>query len=104
MKTCKTCKWWQKDERSGVMKITDPVDPDTYEPMDMPWEVRFCLCPRVRFFERPVGRNEAAVVDGSEYWARLCTGPEFGCVLHEESDTSNTESMVAQTREKSREG
>lgn len=92
MKKCNTCKWWTKPEDGdGIMKITDPIDPDTYDPMEMPWDVRFCACPRIRFYERPIEPDEAAVVDGSEYFAKLCTGPDFGCVLHEECDTSNAE-------------
>lgn len=29
-------------------------------------------------------KAKAAVWDGSEYWAELCTTAEFGCLLHEE--------------------
>lgn len=85
MKTCETCRWWRESDSPTGSRVTHPTDPDTYEPMVMPWDVRQCACPRIRFYERPVERNEACVIDGSEYSAGLCTGPDFGCVLHEEA-------------------
>jgi hypothetical protein len=36
----------------------------------------------IRFYERPV-EDGVAVMDGSEYWATMVTGPHFGCVNHE---------------------
>jgi hypothetical protein len=62
VKTCKTCKFWTTEEGNNYpVNVMVPIDPDTWEPMEMPWEVRRCECPRIRFFERPVERDEAAV-------------------------------------------
>lgn len=83
MGTCKSCKWWVKVDGWLNDDICCPVDPDTFMPMEMPWEVRYCTCPRIRFYERPIEPNEAAVVDGSGFKANLLTASEFGCVLHE---------------------
>lgn len=87
MNTCKTCKWWIQDD--GYNEITKPLDPDTCEPMKIPWETRLCKCPKIRFYERPVESNEATICDGSQYYAELCTAEDFGCVLHEKDQTSN---------------
>ena len=80
MKTCKTCKHWTGDDHR-----TSPEDPDTYEPMDMPWPVRYCEHPRLMRFERPVDPDQASCMDGSYYIAKLATGPDFGCVNHEDN-------------------
>ncbi|HUW15155.1 MAG TPA: hypothetical protein VM537_35890 [Anaerolineae bacterium] len=84
-RTCETCKWWVRDpEGDGRYlgcSIIAPYDIDAGGPMIMPWEVRFCLSPKITFFERPVDRDGATIVDGSEYMADLITGPDFGCVL-----------------------
>lgn len=47
--------------------------------------VRFCKHPKLEFCQRPE-RNALAVIDGSEYYAALLTGEDFGCVLHEIKD------------------
>ncbi len=83
MERCKTCKHWFKEMDGRGSQITDPVDPDTYEPMEMPFEVRRCANERILFYERPLESVGAAVVDGSEYIAALLTAEDFGCVLHE---------------------
>jgi hypothetical protein len=81
MKTCETCRYWTgRDGYEG--SLTDPCDPDTYEPMPMPFEVRYCEHPRLMKFERPVERDQASCVDGSGYRAKLACGPDFGCVHH----------------------
>ncbi|MEN6491730.1 MAG: hypothetical protein ABFC85_07040 [Rectinema sp.] len=84
MKSCKTCKHWQNPEDCDrdyrAKDICNPEDPDTYEPMkNLPFEVRRCASPRLLFSERPVESNGACVVDGSGYWAGLCTGEDFYC-------------------------
>jgi len=88
MKTCESCKSWivpdENDYRSR--DIWRPTDPDTYEPMEMPWDVRRCASKKFVYFERPVERNGAALVDGSDYFAGLFTGPDFGCTFYEEKE------------------
>lgn len=88
MKHCKTCKHWKTPEDCDPNyrgeEICKPTDPDTYEPMEkLPFEVRRCASPKLLFAERPVESNGACVVDGSEYWAGLCTGEDFYCSNHE---------------------
>lgn len=79
---CKTCKHWRApdtDERWRVAQLTRPIDPDTMEPMGVPFEVRECAHPAKTFFERGFG-----LLDGSEYMAALVTAEYFGCVRHED--------------------
>lgn len=86
MNTCKTCKHWRHnydDMFEYSDQICRPVDQDTYKPMVMPFEVRECLHPALVKFERTSEENGFGVTDGSEYMARLTTGPDFGCVRHE---------------------
>lgn len=64
-------------------EICHPTDPDTYEPMVMPFAVKLCRHPKQTFAERPVEADGFGVVDGSEYYARLITAEDFGCVRHE---------------------
>lgn len=87
--TCATCRFWRieggrpNDIASAVadeLAVRDPVTHELIEPQ--PFEVRPCRAPLVRFYERPA-RNGAAIVDGSEYFAALVTGPDFGCIAHE---------------------
>jgi hypothetical protein len=86
MNTCKTCKWWGKNQPQR-----DPND--DYE------NVAMCHSPKVHFTktkwtegdcgkEVAVNRDtgdvlesdEAAVQDGSGYYAAFFPGPDFGCV------------------------
>jgi hypothetical protein len=89
-KTCKTCKHWVSDGDSDfradmrASQVCQPVDPDTYEPMALGYEVRKCESPLLRWFETP-GPGEASLVDGSDYYAALLTGERFGCVNHEDN-------------------
>jgi hypothetical protein len=89
MNRCKTCAHWhtpvEGDHRGD--DIVRPIDPDTYEPMKMPFEVRACRHPKLMFCERPVENPGFAVADGSTYFAGLYTSSEFGCVLHEPTTT-----------------
>ena len=80
---CANCKHWFTDDKSGDGAITDPYDPDTGEPMVLPFAVNRCNSPRLLFCERPLESTGFAVADGSSYWAALYTGPDFGCVNHE---------------------
>lgn len=85
MNTCATCKHWtvvQERDDGSYENIYNPVDPDTWEPMDMPFEIRRCNNPAKTFCERPVERNGFGTADGSTYMADLFTGPDFGCVRH----------------------
>lgn len=101
MKNCKTCRWWgvrweplvgdregpnadMFDPESYHGGIVNPTDPDTYEPMKMPFAVKMCGCPKLFFHERPVESCGACVADGSTYMANLLTAEDFGCVNHEE--------------------
>lgn len=90
MKTCKMCKHW-----------TQPLDGDFQVKNDF----RYCKSPKVVFgrrmdvapeyvdtvmidydddSEKPLTPDMGAVLDGSGYFACLTTGPEFGCIHHEE--------------------
>ena len=83
-KTCKTCKWWEKgDVFHQSNYVMHPHDPDTGRLMELPFDVRVCTSPNILFYERPVEITQAAVVDGSEYLARLITAEEFYCANHE---------------------
>ena len=85
MNTCKTCIHWKVEDTNGCTPhegIVTPTDPDTYEPMKMPFEVRHCMNPALLFCERPVQPDGFCVADGSTYMAHLMTSENFGCVLH----------------------
>ena len=87
MNTCESCKHWRNtDPEETHWGIENPVDEDTYEPKEMPWPVRACSHPAQTFCERPVERNGFGVADGSRYWAKLYTGPDFGCVRYDPED------------------
>lgn len=82
MDKCRTCKHWRMPDQEWE-RIIAPIDPDTYERMKLPDEVRECRHPMLLFCERPLEPNGFAVADGSEYMAALYTAHEFGCVRHE---------------------
>lgn len=82
MKRCISCRHWIATDPEEDW-ILHPVDTDTWKRMELPFEVRECQHPAQTFCERPVERNGFGVADGSEYKARLFTGPDFGCVRHE---------------------
>jgi len=86
--TCKECKWWYNTDYDKESEIVSPRDPDTYKFMVLPFEVRFCHCPKITFFERPVESDGATVIDGSQYQACLITAPDFGCVQWVSKDTA----------------
>lgn len=81
MNTCKTCLHWTvtKPYEDGWQYLISPIDIDTCEPMQFPFEVRRCRAPKLLFCERPIEPDGAAVADGSTYMAALITGPDFGC-------------------------
>lgn len=81
---CKTCRWWVRSDR-GYRSIENPVDPDTFQPMKMPFEVRTCTSQKILFCERPIESNGAALEDGSGYRATLYTAENFGCINHEKA-------------------
>jgi hypothetical protein len=81
---CNTCRHWKVDTDSVTStELCNPTDPDTFEPMVMPFEVRECLHPKLQFCERPITVDGFAVADGSTYYAGLFTAQDFGCVRHE---------------------
>lgn len=84
MEDCKSCVHWGIREEDRYCGVLTPLDTDTGEEMELPYKVKYCNSPDVLFYERPVKPNQACVVDGSEYMAKLITGPEYGCVNHKE--------------------
>ena len=82
--TCRSCKWWSEpeDQLGEEHSVLHPLDPDTFEPMVFPFEVRICKCPRILFGEHPVESGGACVIDGSGYMAKLLTAENFSCSLH----------------------
>ena len=88
MNLCKTCKHWKGQGKvitnHVVNDVINPVEWETGKPMVMPFEIRECRHPSKTFCEQPVEENGFGVCDGSTYMAALITGPEFGCVRHEE--------------------
>ena len=94
---CESCKHWAPSEVEETDSVLNPIDWSKY--MDganeiearipQPHEVGYCMNPRLLFFERPA-KDGAALFDGSEYHARLVTGPEWGCVQHELRETEES--------------
>ena len=84
METCKTCIHWTKPASDDYESkpICNPTDPDTFSAMVLDYGIRICKSPRLLWFASP-GRDEAALIDGSEYYAALITGEDFGCTNHE---------------------
>lgn len=85
MNTCKTCTHWkvaESDEWTD-QQMTQPVDPDTDEPMVFEFEVRVCKHPSKTFMERPVEKNGFGIADGSHYKAVFVTSEDYGCVRHD---------------------
>lgn len=88
MKQCKTCQHWQLPDPPGhglISEIIQPTDPDTMEPMAVTFEVGLCNSPHLMFCERPLKSHGATLVDGSQFFSKLLTGEDFGCVNHTHS-------------------
>lgn len=103
MHKCKTCAHWKVDNK-GALNADDiqaPVDPDTFEPMQMPFEVRRCTTDNIMYFERNPNPNGISVTDASNYFVAIFTGEEFGCVLHSAYD-SKEESFIKEFGEQYR--
>lgn len=91
MNQCVTCRYWKLSKEYPEVDFIYPYHPTTYDRADNITEVKstwghlvgVCTSPHVLFYERPT-KNGATVMDGSQYMARLVTGEDFGCVLHEE--------------------
>jgi hypothetical protein len=83
MSFCSTCRYWKLADKEDYDEIRRPPDPDTYEDMEMPFEVGECRHPKLLFCERPLEPNGFAICDGSNYMANLYTAESFGCVRHE---------------------
>jgi len=88
MGNCKDCKWWQRKESFADYEIFRPEDPDTFEPMPITFETRYCTSPKLLFCERPLDASGATIVDGSGYRGALITGEDFGCTNFEAKDES----------------
>lgn len=90
MQTCKTCKHWLIAKEDRADDLISPYDPVTYkreeteEAIAAKWghNVRYCKHPKLQFYQRP-DKDGLAVIDGSDYYAALLTGEDFGCILHE---------------------
>lgn len=92
MKTCGTCKYWGSNDGRGDQRFRQChavihdregvlVHSNT---LITPLEERSWLDPGER--QRLIAIRDAAkacVIDGSGYFAALCTRETFGCVLHE---------------------
>jgi hypothetical protein len=92
---CANCRYWSSTDHRKLypdiaplenLEVRDQVTCERVEPQ--PFELRACLSPKVRFYERPEV-DGAAVVDGSEYMGYLITGPEFGCTAFEPAASSS---------------
>jgi hypothetical protein len=84
---CADCSHWKKagrDDDHARTDMADLRDPITYEIIA---PAMLCKHPALRFAERPEDGG-AAVVDGSDFIARLMTGPQFGCVRHSAIDAT----------------
>lgn len=85
METCKTCKHWKiiEDDRSENERSF----------------LKCCHHPRLQTpdYDKPDREcfaDGAMVVDGSGYWGRLMTGPDFGCVNHEAKPRTKAEKLL----------
>ena len=85
MNNCKTCKHWKDPEGENYLEneICNPLDQNTYEPMNRGFQVKLCKQPQQTFCETPIIANGFGLTDGSNFMARLATGEDFGCVLHQ---------------------
>jgi hypothetical protein len=83
MERCKSCKHWKRPDNINAKCLFQPRDQDTYQPMNLGFEVRECVHPSKTLYEAPTESNGFALTDASEYFAALCTAEDFGCVRHE---------------------
>jgi hypothetical protein len=75
---CKDCKHWEDGDEYDL--IMHPLDPDTYNFMEMPFKVFECKNPNITLFERNPNSNGVSLCDGSDYKAKMYTGEDFGCI------------------------
>ncbi len=97
-KRCKTCRWWGDPEAiQKFVNVNRCVAPKVLfagegQPVneDEPWgdQVLLGLDDNPETPQHAIAPDEASVMDGSGYFAALLTGPEFGCVNHEEDKTA----------------
>ena len=85
MQRCETCKWWIIPARIDYegRQMCNPLDQDTYEPMERQFEIRMCKMPTQTFHESPIESDGFGLTDASQYFALLVTAENFGCVKHE---------------------
>ena len=87
MSTCKTCKWWNEtDSRTETGPAS--VDYESVAILHKP-----CVCPKIvdtsnenHHYAQPM--DAACVSDFEGYKAELRTGPDFGCIHHEEKEAT----------------
>jgi hypothetical protein len=80
---CATCVHWRDSQKHhrGPRDLA-VLGPDYRPVTPQPFELHECLSPKVRFYERPEV-DGVALMDGSEFFATMVTGPDFGCIHHE---------------------
>lgn len=72
--TCKTCKWWGIDDNWSTYTVERDGG-------------KACACDKMIY--AATGRGVVLAPDElgvaqSEYWLAILTGPDFGCIHHEE--------------------
>ena len=89
MNKCCTCKHWiEPDERGeyAAFRICHPYDQDEFDPMEIDFSVRICKSPKNTIFERSPFSDGVSLIDGSQYYAEMMTGEDYGCVNHEREE------------------
>ena len=81
MDKCKTCAYWRVPKVGVFEGYCNPIDYDTDKPI-LPFLCGYCMCPLLIECGSPTCSNGAAVVDASDYKAKLICAPYFGCVNH----------------------
>jgi hypothetical protein len=67
LNTCKTCKWWDKDNKEGIVRLGQCEQPKA--------KIGY------RYSEADI-EDDGVWVENDEGWAWFM-GPDFGCVNHE---------------------
>lgn len=102
MKTCETCKHWQRmdeEDYSLGSLLRDAIDgldywtPDNWTPAEraeveaIQQRIGRCGSPSLLFYVMPQS-GQAAVLDGSEYKGELVTDRHFGCTNHQAKEAA----------------
>ncbi len=80
---CKNCSHWKLDKYDVADEIISPIDFDTYDPIKVPFELRYCKSPKLRSSARPEEKSGFSASARFYGDAKLATGPEFGCIHFE---------------------